>query len=61
MQQLEASQSKAELPKGVVIDIFKQPVLCGICQGLVAMVKNKTILSLSLPYPLSLLYVFTQP
>lgn len=59
MQQLEASQSNAELPKGLVIDIFKQPMLCGICQGLVAVVKNKTILSL--PHPISLLYVFTQP
>lgn len=41
-----------------MIDIFKQPMLFGICQGLVAMVKNEQKeISLSPSPPLSFMFL----
>lgn len=58
LEQLEVFHSKAELPKGLMIDISKQPMLFGICQGLAAMVRNKENISQTNPLPLSVLHSY---
>lgn len=40
---LKLPGAKQRFPKGLVIDIFKQPILFRICQGLVAMLRYKRI------------------